>query len=184
MKNRRLTRIGMGLALAIAPVVAVAQPAEAGADKYFCAELGGIYRTFARTPRGNVPMISWVSNTNPEWPSRRRCIEVSKRFERYYDNGMRYLGTGIVNNESVLCAVRQQGNACNEDNLLVTLSPGMDRHQAAQRLLDMRGLAAGRILELNGEQVARTVNGEIYYNIDQWLNQMPAEEATLTPEGE
>jgi len=184
MNTGRLSRFGIGLALAIAPLVAGGPPAEAGSNKYFCAQLDGLYRTFVSTPRGDVPMINWVSNTNPEWPSRRRCIEVSKRFERYYDNGMRFLGTGIVNNQSVLCAVRQQGNPCNEDNLLVTLPPRMNRYQAAQQLLDMRAMAAGRTLELNGEQVARTVNGEIYYNIDQWLNLMPVEEATLTPEGE
>ena len=174
LKLRLLAHILTGVALTIG-AVAVPQTSIAGNNKYFCAQLHGTYRTFARTARGPIPLISWVSYSAPPWTPRARCIAVSKRFERFYDNGnLRYISTGIVNGQPVLCAVRSQGDSCHGANVLVTLPPGTNRYEAAQTLLDLRGLAAGRTLDLSGdERFEKYVDGETYYNLDLILSAAP-----------
>lgn len=183
MKLRLFAQILTSLAIALSAVATIPDPSKAESDKYFCAVLHSIPRTFVRTQRGNVAMISWVTQVSQEWFPVRRCVEVSKRFQRLHDNGtLRDIGTGIINGYPVLCGVRSQGNACNSRNLLVTLHPRADRYEAARNLLDIGTLASGRSLYLSGDRKLETyMNGENYYNLDVIEEIAPTVEEALTP---
>lgn len=182
MKAQFFAQLLTGFALALGATAAMNQPSMAQTNKYFCAVLNSTPTTFVRTQRGNISMIRWVSYTTQEWPPKRRCLEVSARFQRFYDSGtLKTIGTGTVNNQSVLCAVSSSGDYCTNNNVLLTLPPGSDRHEALQTLLDIRALASGRPLELSGSKLATYVNGESYVNIEELLQIAPVEEANIEP---
>ena len=145
------------------------EPSNAQNTKYFCAQLWGEWKTFMRTNRGNIPLITWDRAYGNYWTPRRRCIEVSRRFERQHDNGsLNHISTGVVNNQSVLCGVRSRGNSCRSFNVLVTLPPNTtpsQRYQYARRLLNTRSLASGNTIRLNETPLETFINGENYYDI-------------------
>src|SRR5690348_15669534 len=106
----RLRFLGQGLTgVAIASLTVstittiISQPSYARGTTFFCAKSKGIPITFARTQDGRkVPMIRWISQDyfSQQWPVERRCQEVSRRFQRSYDNGtLKYIKTGTLRGE-------------------------------------------------------------------------------------
>ncbi len=182
MKNKLFAPLLTGFALALGATAAMNQSSMAQNNKYFCAVLNSTPTTFVRTPRGNLSMIRWVSYSVPDWQPVRRCLEVSARFQRFYDNDtLKSIGTGTVSKYPVLCAVSYSGDSCNKNNLLLTLPPGTDRHQALQKLLDLRALAAGRTIQLSGGKLATYDNGESYVNLEEFLKIAPVESGDIKP---
>lgn len=157
------------LAMAIATISSFNQPTLAQNSTYFCAQLNGEYRTFMRTNRGNLPLITWVY-TYGNYTPRSRCIEVSRRFERQQDNGsLNHIATGVINNQGVLCGVRNRGDQCNSNNVLVTLPPNTSqsqRYQYARQLLGASSLASGQTVRLNETPLETFMNGENYYDLN------------------
>ncbi len=153
------------------------QPSYAGKAAFFCgkSKFQGrtVPATFARTQNGKqILMLRWVSDDSfpPPWTAQRRCDEVSRRFQRGYDNGsLKYLTTGIVNRESVVCTLANQGDACTSNNLLFTLKPGTKPSNVLARLLDRRGLAAGRVLNESG-------GDELTIDIDAYIQGIASQE--------
>lgn len=136
----------------------VNQPTYAVDTIFFCGKSKHQGRTvpatYVRTQSGRqLMMLRWVSENSfpPPWTPQIRCNEVSRRFQRSYDHGtLRYIITGIINKQSVVCAVAQQGDACTNNNVLFTLKPGTKPSAVLTSLLDTRGLAAGRVLDEAG----------------------------------
>lgn len=152
-------------------------------SRYFC----GIYpdgspATVVRTNRGDVALIKWVAGGESIWGDRwtptERCREVSQRFQAYADNGtLRYLATGEIGSYSVICAVSERGQACEESNILVTLAPGSDRYQVARQLLDLSSLARNSPISLRGRGgIESYEDGELYYDFDRLVEAAPVEE--------
>lgn len=182
MKLERLARLGAASAIALGTMSAF--PGQAAANnRYFCAQLHGVFRTFIHTSRGQASILHWV-NTIGKFDPRTRCILASKRFQRAYDNGaLRHIKTGEVDNYPVLCGVPRLSEVCNSNNVLVTLPLGSDRHAMAQQLLDVRSLAAsGRVIELNPEEQVETyVDGELAYDLAVIEKVVPVVEEALVP---
>jgi hypothetical protein len=171
MKFQSLTPVAVlgGLVSAIVSVVAIDSPALAGGNKYFCAVRQGTPTTFVKTSRGNIPMIAWERSYS-SISARERCIIVSQRFQAYSDRGMlKQLATGYVNKQPVICAVTRSGEGCNNDNLLFTLPAGIDRHETARQLLDIRALSSGRPIAVRGGsqklEVYDPSTQEYYFNV-------------------
>ncbi|TAD96104.1 MAG: hypothetical protein EAZ96_26260, partial [Oscillatoriales cyanobacterium] len=107
MKSKILTGLLTGLVVSASTTALFCQPSRAGNNSFFCATLNRQPVTLVRTPRGNVPLVRWTSNNYfpPPWTAQRRCEEVGRRFQRNYDNGtLRYINTGTLNGEPVVCA--------------------------------------------------------------------------------
>jgi hypothetical protein len=137
----------------------------AASSRYYCAILGGVPHTFAKTSRGNIAIIKWEAAG--KYSAKERCIIVSRRFQAAADNGMlKYIGTGIVNNQSAICAVVNKGDACVNNNLLITLT-ATDRHEAARQLLDIGRLARTGPITIRGEEttIEDRINGESYFDM-------------------
>ena len=49
----------------------------------------GVHTTYGKTERGDVPIIRWVSSyfAKSGYTPRQRCLEVSNRFQDYYQKG-------------------------------------------------------------------------------------------------
>lgn len=177
LQNNRIVTISTSIVVSLTVSGAIFDenlPSYAQNATFFCGESKGIPVTYARTPRGNVPMIRWVDNSSfgGNWNRQRRCEDVSQRFQRNYDNGtLQTIATGKLNGYPVVCAASSQDEPCTENTLLFTLKPGANASQVVQRLLDKRGLAAGTLVN----QSACEGDCPTYINFETYLS-------TATPE--
>lgn len=168
MKLALPTKIISNLAIIISTIVA-SNSVKASSDKYSCQEVNGTYGIYSQTARGKINFLNFSRDLAEDWSTSKRCEEVATRFQRYYDNGiLRFIGSGSVNNLPVLCAVTETGEACDSENILVTLPPNADPTIAARQLMDTRGLARGRVISVNGKagKLESYVNGNTYYDLE------------------
>lgn len=167
MKFSLLTKI---IPIVLYSTILIIPPSvKASSDKYSCREVDSIYGIYSRTERGDINLLNFKRDVLENWPIVKRCEEVVKRFQRLYDNGLlKFIGTDFVNNEPVLCAVIAKGESCNSENILVTLPPQSDPIETARKLMDTRGLASGRVIEVNGRKgkLESYVNGHTYYDLE------------------
>jgi hypothetical protein len=170
MKPPLFVKVLAGLTFCLGTNATFNQPSYAAKTTFFCGSSNGVPVTYGRTPRGNVPMIRWSSNYFPApWTPQRRCQEVSRRFQKQYDNGtLKGLNWGKLRGQPVICAVPNRDTACRDQTLLFTLQPGSDPEQVVQKLMDHSGLASGMILNQS--------NGSIYIDIEMYLNNATVEE--------
>ena len=171
MKFSLLTKIITGMAISTG-ILTISPSIQASSDKYSCLEDNGIYGIYSRTERGNINLLNFKRDVPKNWSIVKRCEEVAKRFQRFYDNGLlRFIGADFVNNEPVLCALTDkttEDKSCNSENILVTLPPQSDPVEEARRLMDTRGLAAGKVIEVHGKKskLENFVDGHTYYDLE------------------
>ncbi|MGK7899860.1 MAG: COP23 domain-containing protein [Hormoscilla sp.] len=185
MTSKRLfVRVLMGLALALGATATISTgPSDAQTRGFFCgrdinSRYGEVPTSMARTARGNVPMIHWVSNwiKNPRWTPQDRCEEASQRFQRYYENGMlNYMRTGNVNGYPVICVASREGGSCREQDVLVTLEPESDPKDVLQQMTDLRYRSREEPLMLSDDLLFYE-DGEAYVDIDVFLNKATVQE--------
>jgi len=168
MKLRSLCSILAGVTL-IGAIIGTSTKANALEDKYFCAELNGTFRTFAHTERGDIVIMNFVRNVSKHWTTQKRCVETSNRLQQFYDaETLKYIGSGQVNQSPVLCVVPIIGEACNSENLLVTLPPNSNPIDEARKLMDTRNVISGAIVQVSGGvgKLESYANGNTYYDLE------------------
>jgi hypothetical protein len=146
------------------------QPSYANNMKFFCEESKGIPTTFARREDGRkMPIIRWVSSYSFLTPLQ-RCQEVSRRFQKSYDNGtLKTIITGTINEQSVICAVVSTNDACTNATVLFTLKRGDNGKTVLERLLDRRGLAGSVIQNQSSD------NSQVYIDFETYLSNLKPE---------
>ncbi len=158
MKNRIFPSTFMA-SVAIATAFIGNSSAFAGTTSFVCGSSNGVPATMAQTPRGNVPVIKWVSNyfSDSGWTPQRRCQEVSRKFQAYYQNGtLNYLTTGEINGQPVVCVAQEKEGPC--AGLLFTLKAESNPGETLQRLLDVRDRTAGGPLPESSPRVYININ--------------------------
>ncbi len=129
---------------------------ENSTTQFFCGAWRDTPMTIARTPRGDVPVIywvtDWVENPNSGLTPQRRCEIVSDNFQRAYDGGeLKYLTVGRKNNENIVCVAEYDGGPCSSQ--LFTLKPGSNPQASLLQLMNINRAASSGPLEQNtGEQ--------------------------------
>jgi hypothetical protein len=129
--------------------------------------------TYASTSRGNILIIRWTDKwfKNSEITPEFRCREVSKRFQKAYDEkSLKYITLGKENDQTVICTAREDGGTC--VTTLLTLRPEDDAKLMAARLKKLlRGQGDGRPIQNSGGEQ------QVYYEIDieQFLQTAPVE---------
>lgn len=152
-------------------------PTVAQSRRYFCGRNnhpthGNVPTTIARTARGPVPMIHWVSDwiKDPKWTPQTRCEAVADRFQRYHDNGtLKYMRTDKSGNYPVICVANRKGGNCVQQDILVTLEPGTDADVVLQQMTDLRRRVGGPV-ELS-DDLFFYVDGEAYIHMEVFLEQ-------------
>jgi hypothetical protein len=126
-------------------------------SKFVCDTSGSVPATVVQSLQyGNVTMIRWQSNhfAQSGFSPASRCQQVSSRFQQYYQQGtLNFFTTGLVNRQSVICAVATQNTPCNKDNLLYTLKPGSDPNQTLKQLLNIRSRASSNAINEAGSRI-------------------------------
>jgi Circadian oscillating protein COP23 len=131
------------VATAVVPVDASGRNA-----KFYCGKNGNVPTTMAKTSRGDVAVIRWVSKDvfGEAYPPEVRCSIVSEKFQSFYQDGtLDFLTTGVVNRMPLICAAQAQDGPCN--GVLFTLKPGDNPGRTLKRLLDVRIRSSGPLDE-------------------------------------
>jgi hypothetical protein len=165
--------------------LSVAFPSVAGQrTRFFCGTIQGAPATQALTRRGLITVIRWASDyfSASGFSPERRCELVSARFQQYYQEGtLRYLTTGIMNNQPVICTAQSRSGGCL--NILFTLRPGSDPQVALQGLqnISSKSTNTGWLNESSpGGNIAQNNN---YVDMEEFLNSAPLENSnsSVTP---
>lgn len=154
--------------------LALYSPAQAGSNNFFCGRSQGVPATIARTSRGDVPVIRWVSTqfANSGYTPQKRCQIVSQKFQQYNNDGtLKYLTTGWKNGNSVVCVASYQGGSCS--GVLFTLKPGQNPNKTLRQLMAVRTRASGPLNE---------TEERVYIDMEQFLQDSPTQEASLSDE--
>ena len=154
---------------AILPVTS----ANAGEEPRFsCLSKQGVPATVALTKRGPVPVIVWRTTLGGGvYTPQVRCDIVSKRFQKFYENGtLNFLTTGRKNRLPVVCVAQYKGGPCAQD--LFTLKPGANPGRTLRQLMAVRTGAAGPL----NESAART-----YIDINNLLKTAPVDSSIVVP---
>ena len=165
-----------GLGVAIGSAIASDATAQNKiSNTYYCARLNGNWNTFVNTPRGRVTLINWANEFSPDWAPQKRCSTVSNRFQKFLDRGnLKYIRTGQVNEQPVLCVANARGGICPDDNVLITLQQGTDPEEVLIRLVDFRRSVSGQTLTLSADDAGFYSDGEFYVDLDKFLEAVPA----------
>ncbi|MCT7969425.1 COP23 domain-containing protein [Laspinema sp. D1] len=160
----RGSKVGaIALLQTLAATLTLAQPQPPiETTSFFCGTVEGIPATMARTPNGEMPMVIWDKNAikDPNTNPQQQCIEVSTRFQTYYDNGtLNYITSGIMNGQLVACVAPGENEPCS--GILFPLSGGSNPRGMLQRMFRIRVASAGPIAE---------TTDRLYISFDKYLN--------------
>ena len=97
---------------------------------------------------GQVRIIEWkTTEFGSDFDPQTRCNIVSEKFQNYSQAGtLKYFTTGLVDRESVICAVASEDQPCSQENMLYTLKRGSNANETLKQLLDVRSGASGNAL--------------------------------------
>jgi Circadian oscillating protein COP23 len=163
MKNQFFTSILLTFATTFAiPVVSLAKaPVKV---QYVCEISKGIPITYAHTPKETVEFIGWQSQAfnNSGYTPERRCQEVTKRFQKHSDAGnLRFITTGKINKQNVMCVAQKKGGNCISDGLLLTFESKDDPQKVLAELFNV----STRV-----QKIRLTRGKPIYIDVDEYLS--------------
>ncbi|HIK38055.1 MAG: COP23 domain-containing protein [Geminocystis sp.] len=177
MKNYRLST----LVFSLIPLVLMASNGEATAqsprNRYSCILHENKPTTVVDTPRGRIALIVWQSDyfRSSGWTPQKRCYEVTRRFQKFSDEGkLRYITTGTINNQPAICVGERKpgGFECLPDGLLITLERGDNPKEVLQNLF----LAANPV---GGRSLVR--GSSVFLDIEDYLKKAPVIPTAATP---
>ncbi|MCS6782426.1 MAG: COP23 domain-containing protein [Gloeomargarita sp. SKYBB_i_bin120] len=141
---------GKGVMVGMLWLGTLLHPAQASPKRitFYCGTSQGAPATLVRSGNRVVPIIRWTSDAFAEsgYSNERRCQEVSRRFQAYYDDGsLSFITTGRMNGQNVICVARSHGGPC--AGLLFTLKPGTNPTRVINQLFNIRTRASGPLNE-------------------------------------
>lgn len=181
MKLRQQVAKLISFVMPIALTASVLTPlrVEAGSRlQFYCARnQQGIITTFARKSNKRIPIISWRSTVGQYTPER-RCEEVMRRFQTFSNQGtLRYITTGTINRQNVICVADSTQRSCRPDGLLFTITQS-DNPRAVLNQFNGIGTSAsgGRGIMETECPLKVDVQDQSYFNIGCYLDSPAAEE--------
>lgn len=162
-------------------IASVNSPAQAQVSNqgtnFFCGQVDGSPATIAKTPRGEVVMIKWTKDMGAYNPAQ-RCQMVSQRFQSFYaSKSLRFLTSGTLNGQRVICVAQSKFGGCMPNGLLFTLRPGDNSRQFLVSLINQSKYATAPAIIQNcvPKQNYDSVNSDVYIDINEFLYQCPPE---------
>jgi hypothetical protein len=202
---RLMQRISILVSLAVVPsafIGSLPAPAQSAPTStlFSCGKnRDGYFTTYARPAKGGkVPVITWRTTVGDRFDPATRCQIVSERFQSFHNRGtLRFLTTGRMNNQNVVCVASAPGKGCMSDGLLFTVTQSANATSVLRQLSTINSGASGSPLsessttkmqtETPGCQSNQEIDNQLYVNLDCRLNdpaaiEYPSEiENILTP---
>ena len=116
-----------------------------------------------KKPEPYVSIIAWKSDSFPgsEWTPKKRCDEVSKKFQKFHEQGrLDYLTIGKLNGLGVICAAKP--GECNKNNILFSVRPGVNPTTVLAELKDIK---EGRTSDITWQNSGENT----YLNLGEYL---------------
>lgn len=167
MKPKWLTLAWFGSCASLLALVNSVNARETQETKFVCGAWRDTPMTVAQTPRGDVPVIYWVSDwvndSDSDLSPQNRCEIVSENFQQAYDRGeLRYLTVGKKNNADIVCVAEYDGGPCQSQ--LFTLKPGSDPEDSLLQLMNINRSASPSPLEQS------TGKQRLYIDLENFIN--------------
>jgi hypothetical protein len=166
-----ISLIASAISNGISPTPAVA----AGTTQFICGRSRGSPATIAQTPRGSVPVILWQSQhfSGAGYTPQTRCQMVTARFQKHYQDGtLRYITTGMVNRQPVVCVALSEKGSCL--SILFTLKPGTDPNQVLLQVLNVRDKGSTPLNE-STSPIESTSAMRVSIDMEEFLKTTPVE---------
>jgi hypothetical protein len=155
---------------ALASIVTISKPSYGQSTTFFCERKGGEFFTFMSSDDGRKYQVMKFASTDflpPYKNIKRRCEEVSSRFQRSYDNGtLKKIIVGTVNNQPVICAGKEVYTVCDRNNLLLTLTTRSKAKDISNRLFNTAALENSKVVTASGSD-------DIKFDFDRYLENLP-----------
>jgi hypothetical protein len=174
---------GLVSSLALATLPTQAQTPGPLVTEFRCVTAQKNFATIAaRGTRTTPPMILWTKSQGG-LSAQQRCQMVTANLNQAVQrSGGRLsrlsLTTGVVNSSQVICSVRSAQQACNPENVILTLRPTDNPQEVLQQIRDFS-------IRANTPPITRgTQNNDIYdfgLAVDTFLNQPEATSSPSTP---
>ena len=170
MKILLKTIVGLGITLG---AMATFTAPSYGEQQFSCDEEQ--MSTMVQSHWGELPMIRWSDDSfPPPYTPLERCREVTARFNQFNNNGtLKYMTTGEINNNPVICVAGYFEGDCLRNGLLITLKYGRNPNIALKRILDSRVWATSESIQLsdkNEDGLIHEVDGKVYVEVESLLN--------------
>jgi len=164
--------------LLIALPLVSAFPAHAEKPKvnFYCSTSIKQLRTVAKTKTREINLVIWSSEAFDKsgYSPERRCKIVSDRLQSFAESGsLRYLTTGKINSQNVICVTKFKSKNCLPNGLVLTLEPGDDPNKVLETLFSSAFKVSG------GKALLRT-GSRLILDLDQVYK--GAENETTEPE--
>ncbi|NBD15044.1 MAG: hypothetical protein GVY04_02520 [Cyanobacteria bacterium] len=131
--------------------------------QYFCLNEGGKQPvTVVDTKRGRIELIIWKSQffANSGYTPQKRCDQVTARFQQHSDaETLRYISTGTMNQQNVICVAKNDAGDCRSDGLLITLEAQDNPNQVLRELFNLkeRASSGGIFRNVGGEEMKEVI---------------------------
>lgn len=174
-------------AIVIGTLAVFSQPSQAQSrNQFFCGISEGKPATIVRTAaKGPVSLIVWNNEafSASGWTPKRRCEDVSSRFQRFNDNGqLNFMRAGTFNGQQVLCVdkARGSGNCSSPEAVVLTVPRPNNANQILEDMLNTRNRASKQPLYLSGEkQLVTYENGFANVNLNLLFENEPPDNERL-----
>jgi hypothetical protein len=141
---------------------------------FTCTDVSGRLATAVKTKKGHVPLVYWDSAAfnSAGFSPQVRCQKVTQRFTNLYENGqLKYLATGTVRSQPVICGLKASKANCNSENMLFTLKPGSDPRSVLRQLNAVRNRAANSAaVNESSAPIAANPSTDNQVDVEDWLS--------------
>ncbi|MCC0178778.1 COP23 domain-containing protein [Waterburya agarophytonicola K14] len=171
MKSQWLASLISASLVSLLSGVNLAESQETQETKFICGAWRETPMTVAQTPRGNIPIVYWVSDwvndSSSDLTPQRRCETVSENFQQAYDRGeLQYITTGVKNGQNIVCVAQEENGPCVSQ--LFTLKPGSDPTESVKQLMNIGDNYAS---DSGGPLYQSSGAKRLYINFEDFLNQ-------------
>ena len=140
-----------------------ASPANAQKSQvnFYCSTSTKQPRTVAKTKTREINLVVWSSEAFDKsgFSPARRCKIVSDRLQGFAEAGsLRYITTGKINNQNVICVANTKGGRCRPNGLVLTLEPGDNPKEVLKTLFSSAFKVSGGVPLVRGETLVLDLN--------------------------
>ncbi|KST70315.1 COP23 domain-containing protein [Mastigocoleus testarum] len=163
MKNKLFPTLSIALITAFS-ILSTAPARSYSKVKYICETSGSFPITYVITSKEKIEFITWKSQAfrNSGYPAEKRCQLITERFQKHSDAGnLRYITTGKINHQKVICVARSKNSSCISGGLLLTLESKDNPKKVLTELFNV---------STRKQKMSITRGKPIYIDVDAYLS--------------
>ena len=165
MKNKLFPIVLMGLTTVFS-ISNIASAKSTTKVQYICDTSSSIPKTYVITSTEKIEFIGWESEAfiNSGYPPKKRCQEVTQRFQKHSNAGnLRFITTGKMNRQKVICVAHNRKSSCTSGGLLITLESKDEPKEVLTQLFNV---------STRKQKMSVTRGTQIYIDVNAYLSNL------------